>query len=97
METIMGDFTLTQLILMLLPIILLEAGLKVFCIVKALRYGVRNLSKGVWVLLILLVSTFGSIAFLLFGRKIYTLNNDNGTSSELKNTLLKQQLELKND
>ncbi len=59
----------TTLILLVTPLVLLEAGLKIWALValsKAER--VRWDSKPIWAAIILLVNTFGAVAFLLMGR-----------------------------
>ena len=66
--------TSTDLIISMLPfivpLVLIELGLKVYSLVdvsKAERQVRGN--KLVWVLIILLISTFGPLAYLFFGRK----------------------------
>ncbi|HHU29774.1 MAG: PLDc N-terminal domain-containing protein [Bacillota bacterium] len=57
-----------ELILMLLPVIVLQLGLAVYCAVKIFTEGVQNLNRRVW-LLICLINLIGPITFLLVGRK----------------------------
>ncbi|MBM7614288.1 PLDc N-terminal domain-containing protein [Alkaliphilus hydrothermalis] len=64
----MGDITTLEFIKLVLPFIVLELGLKLFCFYLILKKGVRNLSKVIWSL-ILLVQVVGPISFLLFGRR----------------------------
>ena len=54
---------------MALPLILLQAGLVVYCLVDLMRNGVKTLSKTWWLIIILLFQLTGSIAYLLAGRK----------------------------
>ncbi|MTI47500.1 PLDc N-terminal domain-containing protein [Sporosalibacterium faouarense] len=63
--------TTLQIIKLLLPLLVLEFGLKILCITLILKNGVRNLSKIAWIIIVLMISTFGSIAFLLVGRRRY--------------------------
>ncbi|WP_425448487.1 PLD nuclease N-terminal domain-containing protein [Dethiothermospora halolimnae] len=63
--------TTMEIIKLLLPLIILEFGLKILCITLIFRKGVRSLSKPIWLLIVLLVSTFGPIGYLLFGRRRY--------------------------
>lgn len=51
------------------PLLAISIAIQLYCLVLIIRHGTRNLSKLVWTLIVLLVSTFGWIAFLLFGRK----------------------------
>ena len=61
--------TITQNIMILLPILLLQLGLMIFCIVKILKDGVGNLNKPVWLLIVIFINLFGPILFLIAGRK----------------------------
>ena len=63
------DMTAAQLMLMIIPIAAIEIGLKIFCLLKIHREGVENLTKLAWIVIVILVNLFGSIAFLLAGRK----------------------------
>jgi hypothetical protein len=58
-----------ELILMLLPVIVLQLGLAVYCAVKILTEGVQNLNRWVWLLICLFINLIGPITFLLVGRK----------------------------
>lgn len=63
------DLTTLEMIKLLAPFLVLELGLKILCITLVVKNGVRNLSKPIWAIIVLFVSTFGPIAFLLFGRR----------------------------
>lgn len=56
---------------LLLPVIIIEIALKAFCIYLIAKNGVKNLSRPIWVIIVLVVSTIGSVSFLLFGRREY--------------------------
>ena len=58
-----------EYILLIIPLVLLELSLKVFSIVKLIKEGPANLSKVLWMLIILLVNFFGPILFLTVGRR----------------------------
>ena len=60
---------LMEYILLIIPLVLLELSLKIFSIVKLLKEGSANLSKGLWLLIIILVNFFGPILFLTVGRR----------------------------
>ena len=45
-----------ELILMLLPVIVLQLGLAVYCAVKILTEGVQNLNRWVWLLICLFIN-----------------------------------------
>jgi len=66
----MPEFELTRdMILMLLPLVMIQLGLAIYCIVKIAREGVANLTKWAWILICLLVNFFGPMIFLMVGRK----------------------------
>jgi hypothetical protein len=66
----LGAFN-TTLLLALAPLVLIDLGMVIFSIVDLYRpeRRVRGGSKVVWLLIILLVSTFGWVAYLLAGRE----------------------------
>lgn len=61
----------TGLLLLLLPVVLISLGMEIYCIVDLFKpeRRVKGENKLVWLLVILLVSTFGWLAYLLFGRE----------------------------
>ncbi|HEX6818002.1 MAG TPA: PLDc N-terminal domain-containing protein [Ktedonobacterales bacterium] len=63
----------TGILLALIPLVLIDLGMVIFCIVDLYRPDrrVKGNNKLVWLLVILLVSTFGCLAYLLFGRQEY--------------------------
>jgi|GraSoi_2013_60cm_1033757.scaffolds.fasta_scaffold16663_3 4-amino-4-deoxy-L-arabinose transferase-like glycosyltransferase len=66
-----GSTVNTTLLLALLPLVLIDVGVVVYCIVDLYRpeRRVRGGNKIVWLLIILLVSTLGWLAYLLVGRE----------------------------
>ena len=68
----MGSFDLNAILRMLpflIPIVLLELGLKVYCLFHIFRSeGLSRDRRIVWALVVVLVNLFGSLAYLLFGR-----------------------------
>jgi hypothetical protein len=61
----------TTLLLALLPLVLIDLGMVIYCIVDLYRPDrrVRGDNKLLWLLIILLVSTLGWVAYLLAGRE----------------------------
>ena len=61
----------STLLLALIPLVLLDLGMVIFCIVDLYKPDrhVRGGNKLVWLLAILLVSTLGWIIYLLVGRE----------------------------
>ena len=66
-----GSTVNTTLLLALLPLVLIDVGIVVYCIVDLYRpeRRVRGGNKIAWLLIILLVSTLGWLAYLLVGRE----------------------------
>lgn len=58
-----------EIIKLLAPLIAIQLGLAIYCIINILRKGVRNLNKGIWIAIVLFISMFGAICYLILGRK----------------------------
>lgn len=63
-----GNVTV-QTLLLIAPIIIVYVSLVIFCLFKLAKDRVKYLPKWAWALIILCVSTFGPIIFLIFGRE----------------------------
>lgn len=63
--------SIPNMTLALLPLALIDLGVVIYCIVDLFKPDrrVRGGNKIVWLLIILLVSTFGWVAYLLAGRE----------------------------
>jgi hypothetical protein len=59
----------SQMLLLLSPVILIQLGLAVFCIVKILKEGVANLNRWVWAAIVIFGNLIGPIIFLMVGRR----------------------------
>ena len=64
-----AGMSLAELLKLLAPLIVAEVALKIYCLVALARTEPRALPRWAWTLIILVVSTLGSIAYLVFGRK----------------------------
>lgn len=64
----MFDMSLMEIIKLLAPLILIELGLKVFCLIRLSKDRVKYMPKWAWALVILIISTFGPLAYILIGR-----------------------------
>ena len=68
--SIMNDFVLsTEILVMLLPLLALQLGLAIYCIVKIYSEGVQNLNKLAWSLICIFINLIGPITFMIVGRK----------------------------
>lgn len=65
----MNELLTTETILMLLPLVVIQFGFALYCIIKILREGVANLNKWAWILICLFANLIGPITFLIVGRK----------------------------
>ena len=63
----------TGILLAVIPLVIIDLAMVIYCIVDLFKPDrkVRGNNKLVWLLVILLVSTFGWLAYLLFGREEY--------------------------
>jgi len=68
MNDFFSDISIMQLIIMLVPLIIIQFSLILFAILQLNKYGVKNLTKTTWVIIILFLNTIGPILFLLIGR-----------------------------
>ena len=67
-----SSLSLGQWLPLLIPLIILELGLLLIALIDLIRRDqreVRGGSKLAWALVILIVTTFGPICYLLLGRK----------------------------
>lgn len=58
-----------ELVLILLPLVGIQIGLDIYCLIKILKYGTANLNKWIWAAIVIFINLFGAILFLLFGRR----------------------------
>ena len=59
-----------ETVLIILPLVVIQLGLAIYCVVKILKEGVSNLSPWIWICICLLGSLIGPISFLIVGRKV---------------------------
>jgi hypothetical protein len=71
MHTTTSMTQLQQLLPLLVPLAIVSLGLEIYSLIDLFRAErrVRGGSKVVWALVILLVSTFGPLIYLFFGRE----------------------------
>ncbi len=63
------NMTNLEILKLLLPLIILQVGLSLYCIIDILKKGVGNLNKVLWMIIVLFVNTLGPIIYLMAGRK----------------------------
>lgn len=54
---------------LLAPLIVLNYSMAIFCLILIWRKGTENLTPLIWSIIVMLITGFGSIAFLVLGRK----------------------------
>ncbi len=68
----LADLSLMEVLRVIWPFLIVQIALQIYCIVKVVKNGVKNLNKAIWIVIILVFNLFGPILFLLFGvRKDY--------------------------
>lgn len=63
------DMSTAEVLKLLLPFLIVELGLIIFCLYRLTKDKVKYLPKWAWALIIVFVSLFGTIAYLLIGRE----------------------------
>lgn len=58
-----------EMILLLLPLVAIQLGLAIYCVLKIFREGVQNLNKWLWLVICVFVNLLGPMLFLIIGRK----------------------------
>lgn len=61
--------TLIEVLKLIWPLLVIELGIRVYCIVLIWHNGVRNLNQWAWTAIIAIVNLFGWVGFLTLGRK----------------------------
>jgi hypothetical protein len=63
------DMNNAEIVKLLMPIIVLQLGLIVFCLYRLTKDKVKYLPKWAWALIILFVNLFGPVIYLFIGRE----------------------------
>lgn len=61
--------TIHEAIRLLLPLIIIQILLTIFCLYKLTKDKVKFLPKWAWVLIIIFINFFGAIFYMLIGRE----------------------------
>ncbi|MDF2672689.1 MAG: hypothetical protein K0R09_954 [Clostridiales bacterium] len=67
----MNELNISQIIMMLLPIIIIQLGLVIFALFRLAKDNVKYLPKWGWALVIIFFNLAGPIIFLVVGREKY--------------------------
>ena len=65
----MTNLTSTELLQIIIPIIVIQLSLMIFCLFKLSKDTVKYLPKWLWALIIILGELLGPIIYLIFGRE----------------------------
>jgi len=65
----LGDLTVTEIIRLFLPLIIMEVCLKMFCFYRLYIDKAKVFPKYVWLIIISAFSTIGPLSYLIVGRK----------------------------
>jgi hypothetical protein len=58
-----------EMILLILPLVVIQLGLAIYCALKIFREGVQNLNKWLWLVICVFVNLLGPMLFMIIGRK----------------------------
>lgn len=64
----MNELLYPQNLVLIIPLLLLQLGLMLFCLQKIIREGTRNLSKALWILIVVFINLLGPVMYLFLGR-----------------------------
>lgn len=64
----MNFLSIMDIIILMLPLIMVQIGLVIYCVSKIFNEGVDNLTKWSWVFICIFISLIGPISFLIIGR-----------------------------
>jgi hypothetical protein len=65
----MTNLTSTELLQIVIPIIVIQLSLMIFCLFKLSKDAVKYLPKWVWALIIIFGELLGPIIYLILGRE----------------------------
>lgn len=66
----MATMEFSEMIKLVAPILILQLGLVIYCLMDIRKNGVRNLNIPAWVVIVLFINMFGAIAYLILGRGV---------------------------
>lgn len=64
-----GEMSIIEILKLAAPLILVQLGLMIFCLVKLSKGKVKYLPKWGWALIIIFINVIGSIIYLTIGRE----------------------------
>lgn len=63
------DMTTSEIIRLILPVIIVQLGLIIFCLYRLTKDYVKYLPKWAWALIIIFLNLLGPVIYLLIGRE----------------------------
>ena len=69
MSAVNGLEIIQKYLQLLIPVLLLELGLMIYCVVDIARRPKTRGPKWMWFLIVILINLIGSIVYLLIGRE----------------------------
>jgi len=64
-----SDIFKPEFLAVLIPLLIAELCLIIFCVIKIFKEGVANLNKWIWLGIVVIGNLTGSIIFLLAGKR----------------------------
>jgi|LGVE01.1.fsa_nt_gb hypothetical protein len=59
----------SEFLLALIPVIIIQTCLVIYCLTKIVKEGTNNLNKWIWAVIVIFANLFGPIIFLTVGRR----------------------------
>jgi hypothetical protein len=63
----LADLSLVEILKLIWPVIIIQLILQIYCVIKVIKEGTRNLNKLIWIVIILALNILGPITYLIFG------------------------------
>ena len=63
----LADLSLMEILKLIWPVIIIQLILQIYCVIKVIKEGTRNLNKLIWIVIILALNILGPITYLIFG------------------------------
>lgn len=64
----MNEIITPEILKLILPVLIFQFLFQIGCVVSIVKKGVKNLTKPIWITIVLLTNILGPIAFMIWGR-----------------------------